>query len=301
MFRTKLENISRCANSLRKKISTSKRRLVGLKELNILPNSFRFLSQNRPNICTAPSGQVRNLVAFDFDHTVVNGNTDVVVRDLLDKSFITPDIQQLHKDGLWTEYMQRIFQILYDNGYTKAKIQSTIEAIPEVPGLKDLIRQLHATDGLDVIIVSDSNAMFIKHWCDFNGIAGCFKSIFTNPAEFDANGLLQIRPFHRQEQCTLSSVNLCKGDVMEQFVKQQADEQNVIYDRIFYVGDGGNDFCPILRLDSTDFGLARDGFALAKRIHSALDIGIGDYKIDASTKLWANGDELKQIIFDVLE
>lgn len=252
--------------------------------------------QNRQTSSTAPTSQLRKLVAFDFDHTVVNDNTDVVVRDLLDKSFITPEIQQLHKDGLWTEYMQRIFRILHSNGYTKAQIQSTIEAMPEVTGLKELIRQLHATDAVDVIIVSDSNGMFIKCWCDYNGITECFKSIFTNPAEFDATGLLQIQPFQHQAQCTLSSVNLCKGDVLEQFVKRQADAHNVIYDKIFYVGDGGNDFCPILRLGMMDFGLARQGFQLQKRIRSAIDSG--DYKIEAKPKFWVDGDELKQIIFD---
>lgn len=256
-----------------------------------------FLTQKRQTTSKAPGAKIRRLVAFDFDHTVVNDNTDVVVRDLLDKKFITPEIQQLHKDGLWTVYMQKIFHILHANGFTKAQIKSTIEAMPEVPGLIKLIRQLHASSTSDVIIISDSNSKFIKYWCDFNGITECIKTIFTNPAEFDDDGLLQIQPFHHQEHCTLSSVNLCKGDVLEQFVKQQSDEENVIYEKIFYVGDGSNDFCPILRLGSMDFGLARQGFALQKKLNKSVG-DEDDRRIDANTKAWATGDELGEIIFN---
>lgn len=228
---------------------------------------------------------------------MVDDNTDVVVRDLLDKKFITPEIQQLHKDGLWTIYMQEIFHIIHANGFTKEQIKSTIEAMPEVPGLKDLIRQLHASSTVDVIIISDSNSTFIKYWCDYNGITECIKTIFTNPAEFDENGLLTIQPFHHQDHCTFSSVNLCKGDVLEQFVKQQSNEHDVVYEKIFYVGDGSNDFCPILRLGSMDFGLARQGYALQKKLTKSVADG-KEHTIDSNTKVWANGAELKQIIFN---
>lgn len=238
------------------------------------------------------------MVAFDFDHTVVNDNTDIVVRDLLDKKHLTPALQQLHKDGKWTAYMQQIFNILHTNGFTKAQIKSTIEDMDEVHGLKQLIRELYATNTVDVIIVSDSNSTFIRYWCDFNNITECIKAIFTNPAEFDSQGALQIQPFQHQEHCPLSSENICKGDAIEQFVKEQADKRNVIYEKIFYIGDGSNDYCPILRLGPMDYGLAREGFALQKKLRSDLDSDESKDKIDAIIKYWADGNELKQIIFD---
>lgn len=228
----------------------------------------------------------------------MNDNTDIVVRDLLDKKFITPALQQLHKDGKWTAYMQKIFQILHTNGFTEAQIKTTIEDMGEVPGLKQLIRALHATNTVDVIIISDSNSTFIRYWCDFNNITECIRAIFTNPAAFDSHGALQIQPFQHQEHCPLSSENICKGDVVEQFVKQQADERNVIYETIFYIGDGLNDYCPILRLGPTDYGLAREGFALQKKLRSQLDRGETKNEINATIKYWANGNDLKQIIFD---
>ena len=46
-----------------------------------------------------------------------------------------------------------------------------------------------------------------------------------------------------QETCTLSTKNLCKGQIMEDYVQSCGKR----FSFICYVGDGGNDFCPSLR------------------------------------------------------
>ena len=46
---------------------------------------------------------------------------------------------------------------------------------------------------------------------------------------------------------------------------------------IAYVGDGGNDFCPALRLSPADFVFVREGFSLQKKIpqmKAGISIGI---------------------------
>lgn len=86
----------------------------------------------------------------------------------------------------------------------------------------------------------------------------------TNPAEWDSSGLLHVRrridSTGPQHACTVGcSPNLCKGelDLVNQILRLSifvGDELEAFlarhgeYDRIFYVGDGSNDFCPILRL-----------------------------------------------------
>lgn len=254
----------------------------------------------------------RHLVAFDFDHTVVADNTDIVVRDLISKNKIPNEVKFLYTDSGWIPYMGAVFKILHANGIRRNDMLTAIESIPEVAGMKDLIRKLYASQDTDVIIVSDSNSQFIGHWCRHNGIDECIKKIFTNPAEFDANELLNIQPYHNQLTCLLSSVNLCKGDILADYIHEQQESNGVTYRKIFYVGDGNNDLCPILRLGKEDVGCARHGYRLQRDIQAlsakngleAADVenaGKESSKnfssLDAEIFAWNDGNDLSDFIF----
>lgn len=177
------------------------------------------------------------MVVFDFDHTVVEDNTDIVIRDLVGKEKISDGVKKLFTVSGWIPYMQEILHILHANNITKSQIKATVENIPEVNGLKDLIRKLHKTQKVDIVIISDSNSVFINYWCNFNGMTQYIKKIYTNPAQFIENDVLKIQPYHHQITCDLSSVNLCKGDILEEFVKNEFEQNNVIYSKIFYIGE----------------------------------------------------------------
>jgi len=98
-------------------------------------------------------------------------------------------------------------------------------------------------------------------------MTGIFDEVVTNPAEWDESGLLQVRrridPSGPQHQCKVGcSPNMCKGDELDAFLGRQVQP----YDLMAYVGDGENDFCPILRLRSGDIAFVRKGRGLQKRI-----------------------------------
>lgn len=234
----------------------------------------------------------RKLVAFDFDHTVVDANTDIVVRDLV-KSKIPDEITKLYKQSGWIPYMQEIFYLLHADGFTKAKIQNAIEGIPEVSGMKALFKQLSDSGTIDTIVISDSNSEFLKFWCDYNDISQYIKQIHTNQAHFTSDDILMIQPYHHQLECQLSSVNLCKGSVLENYVQKQLNENRIVYDRIFFVGDGHNDICPVLRLSACDFGFAREGYRMQKELENQQD----NADLSATVKIWKDGHDLSELLF----
>lgn len=236
------------------------------------------------------NGTHRKLVAFDFDHTVVDDNTDIVVRDMV-KSKITDEVTKLYKKSGWIPYMQEIFYLLHNDGFTKSQIKDAIEGIVEVAGLKTLFKELNETGHVDIIIISDSNSVFIKFWCDHNDVSKYIKHIYTNHAQFNEEDVLKIQPFHHQLDCELSSENLCKGKVLEDYVRNQQEGNHVIYDQIFYIGDGHNDICPILRLGAQDFGYARKGYRMQKELDKK------NTTVDATVEIWTDGRDLKQLIF----
>lgn len=205
------------------------------------------------------------LAAFDFDHTVVDENTDIVARDLIDSSLIPESVKQLYKSSGWIEYMQEIFNLLHSNGRSPVDIRTAIRAIPETEGMSECIKKL-AQSGFEVIVISDSNSMLIDAWCE-SRIAGCFSEIFTNPARFDDSGRLCLKPYHHQTYCTLSSENLCKGQVLEDFIEKRR-QQGQYFESVFYIGDGRNDICPMLRLGENDTACPRVGYLCEKEIEN---------------------------------
>lgn len=208
----------------------------------------------------------RYLGAFDFDYTVVAQNTDTVVRDILPPNKLTKDLQEIAEAKGWTEHMAEIFRRLHEVNIKPEKILQTIQTIPEVPGFVRMLKRFKTKYDCDLIIISDSNSIFIEEWLKYHGLSDSFTKVFTNPARFESNGLLTIQPYHHQTECRLSSANLCKGKVLEHFLIEQDLRYNLTYEHVIYVGDGNNDICPVTKLRPRDIACPREGFSMDKTL-----------------------------------
>lgn len=104
----------------------------------------------------------RQLIAFDFDDTLIDANSDLVVQKLSPTAEIPAEIRSLNSGNGWTKFMGAIFGHLHDHGVTAAQILACMEEIPLVAGMADLLKSLNASN-CDVIIISDSNSVFIDH------------------------------------------------------------------------------------------------------------------------------------------
>jgi len=251
-----------------------------------------FLGLGKPK---APFN-MKNLAVFDFDHTVVDDNSDTAVLKLVDKSKISPELRQLQKaDEGWTAFMQGVFDVLHQNKILESNISLLIKSIPEVKGIKNLILELHNNLNYDVIIISDSNTYFINVWLQANNLSSRVLHVFSNPAQFDEQGLLNIKMYHVQNTCNLSTKNMCKGSILENFIKSQA-EKDINYQKVVYVGDGQNDFCPILRLGINDVACVRNKYKCADLVKKAQEdepLGNGlKYSLKAQVCFWDNGQQI---------
>jgi pyridoxal phosphate phosphatase PHOSPHO2 len=94
-----------------------------------------------------------------------------------------------------------------------------------------------------------------------------FEEIVTNPAEWDSSGLLKLRrridPSGPQHACKVGcNPNMCKGNlgvsqisfsihlpfIAGEELDAFLERHKTVFDRIIYIGDGSNDYCPVLRL-----------------------------------------------------
>lgn len=239
------------------------------------------------------------LVAFDFDHTIVNDNTDTVVISLLDKSVIPDSVQELYRSDGWTSYMQAIFDLLHKYNINKQMMTDAIERIPSVEGFDTLIKELKDKLKYDIIIISDSNTYFIEIWLKAHHLTNYILKTFTNPAHF-INDSLKIEMYHLQKHCKLSTKNLCKGQVLQEFIENQKSA-GINYNKIVYVGDGTNDFCPILKLQENDLACVRKDYKCADCVRLAnegkyLDEKGKPYEVKAEVCVWKTGIDILNAI-----
>lgn len=231
------------------------------------------------------------LAVFDYDHTVVDANTDLVARGLIDQNIIPDHVKNLYKSSGWIDYMQEIFNLLHANNVSRGKIEKAIREIPETPGMTKCFKQLKQ-NGFEIIIISDSNSIFIDHW-NKNRIDDCISEIFTNPARFDNNGKLCLSGYMYQTECKLSSENLCKGKIMEDFIAARKD-QGIVFNSIFVIGDGRNDICPMLRLGNLDFACPRVGYSCEREIEQVARKV--EKEINFEIYRWNTGDDLLEFM-----
>ena len=124
------------------------------------------------------------LVAFDFDDTMIAANSDVYIQKLAPNNGHIPEmIRQLYSGKNWTNYMGEIFKYLHDNGVSRDQILGCMEEIPLVDGIEELIRFLSSINS-DIIVISDSNSIFIEHILKRKGLDSYVQKVYTNPALF---------------------------------------------------------------------------------------------------------------------
>ncbi|XP_054713876.1 pyridoxal phosphate phosphatase PHOSPHO2-like [Uloborus diversus] len=231
------------------------------------------------------------LVCLDFDHTLVDGNTDKKIRTLCDASGFPEETEEYSKNGLgFTAYMREVFKFFFKNNVTREDYMRSLSEIPLVEGMKELLLQMYESNDCEIIILSDSNSFFIQYILHHHQLSGVVTKIFTNPADFDKDGCLQIREYQDQSSCSRCARNLCKGAILESYVEKRLSE-GVPFFRILYIGDGHNDVCPALRLGDNDYVFARVGYRLLRSLEKM------PAKIVKTVIIpWENGYDIRNIL-----
>ncbi len=165
------------------------------------------------------------------------------------------------------------------------------------------VKALKAAPSVDTtfFLLSNSNTVYIDTILAERGLQPpsgpqIFTEVVTNPARFTADGLLEVKrrvpppgePGHRLHGCEVGcSANMCKGEELEAFLERHGGRG--AFERIIYVGDGGNDYCPVLRLGEKDVAFVRRFRGLEKRIRE-------EGGVRAGIRWWAGAWEMEMLL-----
>ena len=250
------------------------------------------------------------LVACDFDHTLIDANSDLVLFDRLPcgqplrKRFTT-----LRQEGFgWTQIMQtQLADLAKQDGYSKADVLAYLHDVKMDPVLVSALEELRSSLGpsLKLVILSDANKIFIDEILKANGLSGgIFDEVYTNPARWTTEDVIDVEPYqplssshYCQRKCP---ANMCKSTILETARQELGLKDNEGDVRTIYVGDGHNDLCPSLRLLPSDHVLARSGYLLEKLIEKAkIDPEEQSEKVKAQVKTWTTQRELGEMLLQL--
>ncbi|XP_057716538.1 probable phosphatase phospho1 isoform X2 [Corythoichthys intestinalis] len=235
----------------------------------------------------------RFLIFFDFDETIVDETSDDVVVQTAPGQHLPEWLKDTYQAGRYNEYMQRVLAYLAEQGVTESDIRDVMEKLPATPGMLGLFQFLRnrPPHDFEVVLVSDANTFFIEAWLRRSGARPLFHRIFSNPATFNRDGRLALRPFHAHE-CQRCPENMCKQAVVREYVTRRTNERRRPYQRIFYVGDGANDFCPALAMGPRDVVFPRRDFPMHRLITETHEATPGEFK--AVTVPWSSAEDVVQ-------
>ncbi|XP_053355073.1 pyridoxal phosphate phosphatase PHOSPHO2 [Clarias gariepinus] len=230
----------------------------------------------------------KTLMVFDFDHTLVDRNSDLWVIQCTPEQSLPAWLKNSYQRGRWTEYMGRVFSYIAEQSVGPDTIREMMQTIPFTQGMIELMEFIGQNKSdIDCIIVSDSNTLFIEWILEAGGVTGAVDRIFSNPASIDHRGCIEIECFH-SHACEDCPVNMCKQKVLTDFKDKQADT-GVHYQTVCYVGDGTNDYCPVKVLNEQDFVMPRKGYSLEKLLVKSKHEGNTP---KAQVIPWSNGTEI---------
>jgi len=207
---------------------------------------------------------VAYLYAFDFDHTIVDQNSDSAVMEIIHDP-IPENLQRLYDGTNWTEYMDKIFRFVADEGGSFDVIASKIAMLKPTDGMIPLLQRIASSRNNNpnskFVIVSDANTFFIQTYLNSRNPPLIPDAIITNQATKTDEGYLKLTPYEHQQTCPLCPRNLCKGQALQRYIDLKGP-----FHRVYYTGDGGNDVCAARTLTENDVVFVRRNFAMEKII-----------------------------------
>ncbi|XP_063067859.1 pyridoxal phosphate phosphatase PHOSPHO2 [Engraulis encrasicolus] len=233
---------------------------------------------------------MKTLIAFDFDHTIVDDNCDTWVIQSTPDKCLPDSIKKSYQKGRWTEYMGRVMSYIGDQAVTPEAIRSVMNTIPFTDGMVELFTFIagHKND-IDCIIISDANTLFIDWVLEGAGLQPAFDKVFSNPGSIDTRGYITVQCYHSHE-CVKCPINMCKKKILEEFLEDQ-NKLGIKYSRTIYVGDGSNDLCPLKCMREEDIAMPRKGFTLERLLQAGVESKEGTL-LKPRVVVWSSATEI---------
>ncbi|ORX40538.1 phosphatase phospho-type [Kockovaella imperatae] len=215
----------------------------------------------------------KTLVVFDFDWSFVDQDTDRWVFEVLStKLRRLLETRKSAGSQCTPDVVNDTMGDLAEEGFTKDQVLDALRILPFHPAMRRAVLGLRERNpNVEYLCLSNSNEVYISTILERHGLTDLFSNIITNPASWNSSNSNRLDIGRRvpangpQHDCKVGCLaNMCKGEELEAYISERGGRSS--YEKIVYIGDGGNDFCPLLRMKEGDWALVRKNMELDARI-----------------------------------
>ena len=232
----------------------------------------------------------KSVIIFDFDKTIIEKDA------LEEQRFILPTkkeqdeyLRRIYSNENWALVMSDYYNQFYNLNITISEINNYIDKVELTPGMIELFHFLkEKEDKYILIIISAGHSYQINHILQRNNLTSFFDEIIAFNS-YIKDGKIIVNKSNEYKCDICLEIGMCKTNKFK-LLKKKYKEKNIIFDKIFYICDGVNDFCLAKNLEKSDELLIRKNFSLDKYLYNdgfVKDIKSNIYK-------WNNG-------FDIIE
>ena len=186
----------------------------------------------------------KNLLIFDFDETITDKDSLYEVENMvLSKENYDEIIQVAEVDYYGTfDYTFKFIKDIGLNLQDYHKYTEKLELSPKMKELFDFLRKNKSK--YEMIILSGDIDYTVKHILKYHGFLDLFDDFILNSCEVQENNaerLINVPRDQSPHDCTLCISSQCKGLELKKYLEKNSGKN---YEKLIFVCDGGNDFCP---------------------------------------------------------
>ena len=232
----------------------------------------------------------RHLVIFDFDQTIIDLDSEFSMVEKYAPDLYKEKNGDLYVKDHWIEFNNYIYTRIIQNGFTYEDVKKHFQSLNLSPKMEELLNYLRENKSkFETIIVTGNNEQVVDLVLSSHGIKDCFDYILCNKSILDEKNIFKIWAVNEKyENCEDDKPFLCKSLFFEDFIK---DKKNC-FDRIFYIGDGRNDFCLSKKLGKNDIVFPRFNYSLYKILFDKN----GKNEVKAKIIPWNNGKDILDVL-----
>ena len=186
----------------------------------------------------------KNLLIFDFDETLVDQDSLYEVANMCLSKEEYHKIVELDQTDFFDGF-NYFFKRIKEIGLTLQDYHKKLEQLELSPKMKELFEFIRKNKSkYEMIILSGDIDYSIKYILKYHGFLDLFDDFILNKGQVqgdDAERLIYVPRDQFPHNCNLCISSQCKGLELKKYLEKNNGKK---YEKIIFVCDGGNDFCP---------------------------------------------------------
>lgn len=227
----------------------------------------------------------KHLVIFDFDQTIAFYDALFYLFPLIYTKEEEAQILENEEKKSYVDIFNLFFSDAKKSNISIHEIDEKLKHLELSPGMLELFNYLRENKRIyEVIIISSNCTYLIEKILEIYQISDVVSSIYCNPSKcYDDTIVVFQKESH---SCKLCNPCQCKKKELQHFFEVNKREN---YDKIFFIGDGGNDLCLAETISENDVTFPRFEYNLYQKIFNPENAS----KIHCKVLPWNSALEIK--------